>query len=154
MEAVEAMGSEDFKKALQLINAAKLWPENLGEGKPYDMDIDVRLENWMSYICYQKTGRVKEADSALHDIVTFNLQTDNTLSNIFPANSLVSVWAMEKTGQSAKVSSWLEEQTKAYSGDSILVWVKEVYNKKQLNSKGINDATVRILQRLIEAKQQ
>jgi hypothetical protein len=153
MQAVGAIRIKDYKKALRLINEAKLWPENLGEGKPYTIDIDERLENWMTYICFQKSGNTKEADAALKKIITFNLQTDNTLSNIYSGNFLVTAWAMEKTGQGANVSSWLEEQVNAHPGDSILIWVKDVYAKKHTNSTSINDATVRILQQLIETGQ-
>src|SRR6185503_13040941 len=45
MEAIDAMRNKDYKKALQFISESRLWPENLGEGKPYDADIDERLKN-------------------------------------------------------------------------------------------------------------
>ena len=83
MQAIREMRNKNFSKALLFINEAKLWPENLGEGKPYDKDIDERLENWMSYSCYHKMGDMKQANLALQNILGFDLQTDNTLSNIY-----------------------------------------------------------------------
>ena len=62
MEAIGEMRNKNFNKALVFINEAKLWPENLGEGKPYEKDIDERLENWMSYICYYKMGDMKAGE--------------------------------------------------------------------------------------------
>ena len=53
MQAIDAMKIGNYKKALQVINEATQWPENLGEGKPYDADIDERLENWMAFVSYE-----------------------------------------------------------------------------------------------------
>jgi hypothetical protein len=153
MEAIGEMRNKNFKKALVFINEAKLWPENLGEGKPYDKDIDERLENWMSYICYSKMGDKKEANLALQNITRFDLQTDNTLSNIYPASALATAWAMEKTGKTAEASAWLDEQIKGSPDNVILKWARETYDKKRADSTGINDATVRILQGLINLQQ-
>ena len=57
MQAIQEMQKKNYKKALQFISASKLWPLNLGVGKPYDEDIDMRLEDWMSYLIYEKTGK-------------------------------------------------------------------------------------------------
>ena len=56
MQAVTEMKNKQYKKALQFIADAKLWPENLGVGKPYDENIDERLENWLNYQCYTSLG--------------------------------------------------------------------------------------------------
>ncbi|HLG39581.1 MAG TPA: DUF5107 domain-containing protein [Chitinophagaceae bacterium] len=150
MEAIDAMRAKNYKKALQFISEARQWPENLGEGKPYDADIDERLENWMIYFCYQKLKKGKEADAALQHIIHFNLQTDNTLSTIFSANSLVTAWAMERNGEPERASLWLSEQVKQKPADKILKWAKAMFDKKQISYAENNDATVRILKRLIE----
>jgi tetratricopeptide (TPR) repeat protein len=150
MQGVEAMQNKDYKKSLQFINEAKLWPENLGEGKPYEADIDERLENWMTYLCYQRTKKNKQAGAVLESIISFSSQTSNTPGTIFSANYLVTAWALEKKGQAAKASLWLEEQVKQHPLDKILIWVQEMIDKKQASSERINDATVRILKRLME----
>ena len=61
MLAIEKMRAKDYNAALKFINAAKLWPENLGAGKPYQEDIDERLEDWLLYDCYDKLRQTKEA---------------------------------------------------------------------------------------------
>ena len=68
MQAVQEIKNKNYKKALQFINASKSWPLNLGVGKPYDEDIDLRLEEWMNYICYAKTGRTSQAQASLEKI--------------------------------------------------------------------------------------
>jgi tetratricopeptide (TPR) repeat protein len=149
METIQELRAKNYKKALAFISEAKLWPENLGEGKPYDKDIDERLENWMSYVCYSKIGNAKEANSALKKILDFDLQTDNTLSNIYTANALVTAWAMSKTGKTEEGSSWLNEQIRIHADDKILLWTRAAYSNKQTGPPPFNDATARILQAMI-----
>ncbi len=54
MQAVQLMQKKNYKGSLKYIQQARQWPENLGVGKPYDEDIDYRLENWMTYLCDQE----------------------------------------------------------------------------------------------------
>ena len=47
MLAVDAMGARRWDDARRHVAAAREWPERLGAGKPYDADLDERLENWL-----------------------------------------------------------------------------------------------------------
>jgi hypothetical protein len=47
------MKQKNYRQALVFIRAAEEWPENLGVGKPYDSEVDLRLEKWMSALCLQ-----------------------------------------------------------------------------------------------------
>lgn len=153
MEAIDAMSSRKYKEAQRYISESKLWPENLGEGKPYDVDIDERLENWMSWLCYQRLHKAKEASISIQKILTYNLQTDNTLSVSYPANDLITAWAMEHEGPSGKARQWLEDRVRQRPGDPIRLWARDVVNKKQL-AETPNDPTVRILQRLMKVSEE
>jgi tetratricopeptide (TPR) repeat protein len=53
MQAVQQMKQKNYRQALVFIRAAEEWPENLGVGKPYDSEVDLRLEKWMSALCLQ-----------------------------------------------------------------------------------------------------
>jgi hypothetical protein len=50
---------------LELIAKAREWPENLGAGAPYPIDIDDRLEDWFTLQCYSKLGLQKETQQTL-----------------------------------------------------------------------------------------
>ncbi|MDR1667388.1 MAG: DUF5107 domain-containing protein [Bacteroidales bacterium] len=52
--ARQSIKSGNYETALSYIENSKLWPENLGVGKPYDEDIDMREENELTAYCYQK----------------------------------------------------------------------------------------------------
>ena len=51
MQAATWLKKRQYSKALIFIDAAKEWPEHLGVGRPYAADEDLRLEEWMSYLC-------------------------------------------------------------------------------------------------------
>ncbi len=71
MQALQEMEKHRFQKALDYIGKAELWPENLGVGRPYDEDIDIRLEDWMKYLCYRKMGNSGLATASLRRIMDF-----------------------------------------------------------------------------------
>ena len=48
MLAVEALRKGDTRGAQREVDAARLWPENLGAGKPYPADVDERLEDFLA----------------------------------------------------------------------------------------------------------
>ena len=150
MQALAEMKNKQYKKALQFITDAKLWPENLGVGKPYEQDIDERLENWMDYLCYTSLGDNEKATKSLQKIVAFEPKLDNTVLNFLPANQLVSAWAIEKTSSAQKAKEWLQNQAKLYPENKIVQWSLEVYTRKQstILSEDEKDGEVRIIEKL------
>src|SRR5690606_41547376 len=55
MQAAEQIRTKKYKTALASIEKAKLWPENLGAGKPYDDMIDLRVENYLEALDRKST---------------------------------------------------------------------------------------------------
>ncbi len=66
--AIAALGRGEDEPALRYISAARTWPENIGVGKPYD--VDERLEDYLEWIGLTRLGR-KDADVPGHRIVSF-----------------------------------------------------------------------------------
>lgn len=152
-QAVKLMGAGQYKKALPLIKAAQLWPENLGAGKPYDEDIDTRLEDWMTYLCLNKTGQMNEANVCLRRINAFTPRIDNTVSNFFVANHLITAWALEKMKGRGDAMNWLDQEEKIYPGNPILQWCKTVFTASNVSTpEGIADSNMKMLQALMQLK--
>jgi predicted Zn-dependent protease len=150
MQAVKEIKNKQYKKALQFIADAKLWPENLGVGKPYETDIDERLENWLDYQCYSGLQDQERALQSLQKIIVFKPKVDNTVMNFLPANQLVSAWAIEKTATASKAQQWLQEQANAYPNHKIVQWCLAVYTKKLSPNltEDEKDGEVRIIEAL------
>lgn len=150
MQAVEQIKKQQYKKALQYIEQAKLWPANLGVGKPYQEDIDERLEDWLSYTCFIKLNKNSNAKQSLDRILSFTPKVDNTVMNFLPANQLVSAWAMEKRDSKDKATEWLKQQAAIYPSNKIIHWALQIFTSET----GINlteeekDGEVRIIEQL------
>lgn len=54
LQAVRLIKNNTFAQAIKYIRAAKLWPESLGVGKPYD--VDQTPENYLETLCLKKTS--------------------------------------------------------------------------------------------------
>ena len=150
MQAVMEMKNKQYKKALKFIAEAKLWPQNLGVGKPYQEDIDERLEDWLNYQCYTSLGADKTAIQSLQKIIAFVPKVDNTVMNFLPANQLVATWAIEKTSTSKNAEEWLMTQARLYPSNKIIQWCLQIYTKKHTNdlTPEEKDGEVRILEQL------
>lgn len=150
MQAVKEIKNKKYQNALPFIAAARLWPQNLGVGKPYDEDIDERLEDWLNYRCYINLGNDVAAAQSLKKIIAFTPKVDNTVMNFLPANHLVSAWAIEKTFDAKKAGEWLQEQAGMYPGNKIIQWSLQVYRNQQWHSLSGDekDGEVRILEQL------
>jgi Tfp pilus assembly protein PilF len=151
MQAVMELKNKQYEKALEFISGAKLWPQNLGVGKPYDEDIDERLENWLNYQCYVSLGNKTAASQSLQKIIAFTPKVDNTVMNFLPANHLVSAWAIEKTYSAKKAEEWLKEQAALFPANKIIQWSLQVYIKRQPGglTEYEKDGEVRILEQLL-----
>jgi predicted Zn-dependent protease len=82
MLAIEEMKNNNYDKALQYITSSRLWPENLGVGKPYEEDIDERLEDWLAYESYTKQGNAVAAKKMLDKILSKSPEMVASVNNL------------------------------------------------------------------------
>ena len=61
MRAIEAMRARQFGAARSLVRAAREWPEHLGAGRPYQADIDERLEDLVDAEVLARSGKAPAA---------------------------------------------------------------------------------------------
>jgi tetratricopeptide (TPR) repeat protein len=64
--AVEALKKGNARRAVSYIDKARMWPERLGVGKPYD--VDERLENYLLALAAEKAGNKEEAKKYLEAV--------------------------------------------------------------------------------------
>jgi hypothetical protein len=144
-QAIQEIQKKNYNKGLQFINESKLWPLNLGVGKPYDEDIDMKLEDWMSYLIFEKTGK--------KDMAKTHLQKISALAGNYPKpTDLVSAWAMEKRDQKKEATRWLDQMIQIYPANKILLWSKSIFLDQPTDLLPANEknATVRVLEQLNE----
>ena len=150
MQAAQLMQKKNYKAALKFISEARLWPENLGVGKPYTEDIDMRLEDWMDYLCYQQRMKTTKAEEMLKRIIQFEPRVDNTVRNFLPENALVTAWAFERLNRGDEAMPWINEQIEVFQENKLLLWSKAMFEKDNgfILHENEKDANVRIIEKL------
>ncbi|MCC6286734.1 MAG: hypothetical protein IT249_02510 [Chitinophagaceae bacterium] len=152
MQAVAALQQKKYAVAKKLIEQGKLWPENLGVGKPYEDNIDTRLEDWMLYLTEQKKNGPK-AKALLNKIINFKPATENTINNFLPSNALITALAISKANDNNQAKLWLEQQATKFPGyKEVFNWSAGILKGEALenNPEGAEDRNFNILMALKE----
>jgi len=153
MLALNAMGERNYKKALTYISTAKQWPDNLGVGKPYESDIDERLEDWLAYENYNKLGNEVAAKKVLTKILSYRPQKTFYINTFSSANNLVTAWAMQRTGKPEQAENFLQDWLSKEPDNALAHWVINTYKGKyfKLQDETVKDENYRVLENLTHA---
>ncbi|MGH2648494.1 MAG: tetratricopeptide repeat protein, partial [Ginsengibacter sp.] len=152
MQAINEIRKKNYTKALSFINDAKKWPENLGVGKPYQENIDERLEHWMTHLCYERTGKQAHATHLLQKIIDFRSKIDNPEINFLPANDLITAWAVEKLHTKREATEWLQEEVKKYPDNKTIQWCQQIFEGEHPPTPGNSNSGIRLVEELSELK--
>lgn len=124
--AIDYIRRQEKRKALQYIEESKIWIENLGVGKPYESEIDYRLENFLE-------AQVVSSDKArlLLEQIAF-VDMDKAA---FESNDLLSVLSLRALGREKEADEWVS-LWKSEGDDPVKNWCISVYhrNEKQADS--------------------
>jgi hypothetical protein len=128
MLALDEMKKKNYKQSLQYIDGARLWPENLGVGKPYDEDVDERVEDWLAYENYARLGNDQGANQMLDHILAFKRDRDEN-GTIYPSvKSLVTAWALQKKGKPDDAENLLKGWVEKQPESNLAKWALNSYN--------------------------
>ena len=120
MLAVESLRKGDARGALRAIDAARLWPENLGAGKPYPENVDERLEDWLAAQCLARRGRSAESSALLQRVTAFGGRERG-------ASTLVHALALKQEGREADGRQILADWSAREPGSALASWAKRAY---------------------------
>jgi Tfp pilus assembly protein PilF len=116
MSAINAIKREDFMTACTHLDKSRLWPENLGAGKPYD--VDERFENYLQMILGDKLAQVDKTDAAINAIIS---QTEKFRDKPGP-NDLFSVLVLNKTGRRREAQTILKKWSQSSAKNFLAFW--------------------------------
>ena len=119
--------------------SAKLWPENLGTGEPYDADY--RLHDYITAYTKTKLGNKSRAGQIEQGIIEYSLVPENW-NHGNPLNNYISLALLKKNGKKiradALINVWTIKQDSIRkwnlgSGSSSLGmrWVLAKYNRQE-----------------------
>ena len=119
MKSLQLLKENKYEEAMKFIEKARLWPENLGVGRPFI--VDERIEDFLEAECRLKLNE-KEKTQALHQkIIDFTQQRTGGRHN---SVDYIFVSAAKQIGKTHLVSSFIKEWEEKSPADPVLKWIK------------------------------
>ena len=150
LRALELIENKKYKDALIQIEESRKWPENLGVGKPYD--VDNRIQDYLTAYCLAKLGRNNEGSEWQNKVIAFT--NDNFEAS--SVNTILPVIIYQEKGEKEKAEALLHKiKTSSVADRPLPRWVIATAEKDQatLNSlsKDLNgNKYVDIIQKIIK----
>lgn len=121
--AIERMDKRQYKAALDRIAASREWPENLGVGKPYDDQIDDRVENYLQATVWDRQGQQALAREAYAKVAAVRPSDRRPQFQSADLLTALSLRALGRTDEADRlVASWSTD-----GPDRRAAWCKAVY---------------------------
>lgn len=120
-KAVQSMMNKDYRVAQNHIAFARVWPENLGVGKPYD--VDERLEDFLLAALYQITGQDEELSAIQQKII------GAPLSGTLSAEDFITAWTLKRKNRKTEADR-IMNQFENLPGNQALQWCMAIYNRE------------------------
>lgn len=144
MQAIQHVKNRKFKKALELISKAKLFPENLGSGKPYDEDIDYRAEDYLAAICYEGMKNKTEAEKKYKRVAFFQS------THGYKPNIVLQALAMQVTGDKEKAKQWIGEKLASDKNEKEAQMLLSVFDDAEITETKTTDGNLLLVKEIIE----
>jgi len=113
--AMDLTRNKKYGEAIKEIEKSKEWPENLGVGKPYD--VDIRIQDYLKIFCLEKMNRSKEAEALGNSIVEYT--NKNPLSPSF--SNILAIRILKERGESEAANTLVQKIDN--SANSVQKWV-------------------------------
>jgi hypothetical protein len=105
------------------VAAAREWPEHLGAGKPYQEDVDERVEDWMAAQCLERAGKPGEA-RLLFERLAAAPKARNAVGGLLSAASLAVL------GRRADAVRALDEWAALQTDPRIAAWGRLIFESQ------------------------
>jgi hypothetical protein len=103
LSALELIQYRKYKEALVKIDDSMQWPENLGVGKPYE--VDTRIQDYLTAYCFDKLGKKGGAIEYQHKVIAY---TERNLADS-SVNSILALTILQRNGQNSKAEELLSK---------------------------------------------
>lgn len=129
--ALQQMEAGDFDAALQSLEKAQRWPEELGVGKPYNPD--VRMQRYLQAAANAELGNSDRAGDLFEEVADYTRDHPDRRG----AGLYFGALALRQTGQEAAGRSLLEEWQSEQPGSRMSDWALARYTGDQAQAERI-----------------
>ena len=147
--ALDLFEAHKYKKALNSIQKAKQWPDNLGVGRPYN--VDERLEDFIALQCFKKLKDNSSVEKTLQKII----DTDENQQLSGNTNVLFTALLLKEEGKKAEGDKIMEELLTKNPSSKTVEWCNAIYTGNKEQAKllageiGKNDQSFLFMNRIL-----
>lgn len=124
MQSLQLYKENDHKDALSFIEKARIWPENLGVGKPSNPDL--RIEDFLEAEYLSMSGNDDKVKELYNRIISY---TQN--GNRFNSTDLLYLIALKRLSMNAEINEYLNKWDNQSTNKDTLRWVRQVLNSNR-----------------------
>jgi tetratricopeptide (TPR) repeat protein len=134
LEGLKKMDKKEYSSALTLFRKAIQWPENLGAGKPYD--VDNRPEDFLIAYLLEKSGENGKA------VEWYNKVANYKNPSYWPEGSklIFQLLALKKLGREKEARSLLRERLREYPRNPYVQWAEARFYGDTIRSRDIENS--------------
>jgi hypothetical protein len=129
MAAFDTLRRDHADAALALVGKARLWPERLGAGRPYD--VDTRLEDYLESRILKRKGNRQSAERLLSAV---NAYTAGHRESTSP-QQLIGALALREAGRSAEARELLAQWVKRDPSNEFAQWSGELFHGRRAQAE-------------------
>lgn len=120
MQSLQLLRSEDYEQALHTVDLARLYPENLGVGRPNR--VDARLEDFASAVILRQANREEEANAYLQAVIDHEYD-----QGVLSDAGLLRIPALQLLGRTSEAEALLQQWRQMHANDPRLAWAQALY---------------------------
>jgi hypothetical protein len=126
--AMDLIKKAKYADAIKMIEKSKEWPETLGVGKPYD--VDIRIQDYLSIFCLEKLKRTGETEVLRKSIIDY---TNQNLSPSF--SNILALRLLNEKGETEAANTMITKMRNP--GNPIQKWVIAASKKDEAVTAGL-----------------
>ncbi|MBW6479736.1 MAG: DUF5107 domain-containing protein [Bacteroidales bacterium] len=125
MESIQLFEKQKFEEAIETIGKARLWPENLGVGQPYD--VDERIEDFLEAENLLRLNKKDKAHELYEGIITYSHENEGRYSS----TDFLYLITLKRLDRDEQVNSFLARWQNEKPGDPLLKWSEAMLNNNR-----------------------
>ena len=143
MQAIDQLKRGKYRDASISIGKARLWPQQLGVGKPYDSDIDSRPDNYVEGLINEKSIGKASAEKNWKSVIAFDAGTG--------PHTLLTALAYKKLDRADEGLRILNEWIKKDPGNKLAVWCRNAFesNVVPIPSELLDNDSLRLVREIV-----
>ena len=132
MKAIEYYTAENFDAALQFIEEARQWPENLGVGRPYNPD--ERIEDFLEAKCLES---YKNKGTQINELFEKIILYSEDESRNYTSSDYVYLLTLLQLGKDAEMNKFISKWENTAPNDPVLEWSKYMLKNDILGAQKV-----------------